>query len=256
MMKARTMNMRRCLCALLFGAALQAVAGGSRDAVAFVCGHPDDLAGWSGTALLLAERYDVHVIDYTHGERGLGEERYRDGSTRQLRTKEEENVCAAIGATLHWMDEIDGEACAPAATVEKMAALLREIRPRAVILHWPVDIHCDHMMSYAAAWRAILLAGLRGTTEVYFGEQSHQSRSFRPTVFVDISRVRKERDRIIAMYKCQWPDAMIERKRNDAKFWGQRVQMDYVEAFAVADGTVKGPGILASLYLGKDTPAK
>ena len=28
----------------------------------------------------LAEMYNVHVIDYTHGERGLGEARYLDGS--------------------------------------------------------------------------------------------------------------------------------------------------------------------------------
>ena len=235
--------------ALCVGAlAFQALAG-ARETVAFVCGHPDDLAGWSGTALLLAKRYDVHVIDYTHGERGLGEPGYRDGSTRKLRTKEEECVCAAVGATLHWLDEIDGEASVPAAMVEKMAALLREIRPKAVILHWPIDTHCDHVMSYAAAWRAIQLVGLRGTTEVYFGEQSHQSRSFRPTVFVDISGVREARDRVIAMYKCQNPDSIIERKRNDARFWGQRVQMGYVEAFAVADGTVKGPGILASLAI-------
>ena len=111
--KAFRFGLALCIGALAF----QALAG-ARETVAFVCGHPDDLAGWSGTALLLAKRYDVHVIDYTHGERGLGEPGYRDGSTRKLRTKEEENVCAAIGATLHWLDEIDGEASVPAATVE------------------------------------------------------------------------------------------------------------------------------------------
>ena len=51
-----------------------------RDAVVYVAAHPDDLAGSIGTVMCLAEMYNVHVIDYTHGERGLGEVRYLDGS--------------------------------------------------------------------------------------------------------------------------------------------------------------------------------
>ena len=71
----------------------------SREAIVYVSCHPDDLAGSIGTVMRLAETYDVHIFEYTHGERGLGEEQYRDGSCRKLRTAEDEAVCRAIGVT-------------------------------------------------------------------------------------------------------------------------------------------------------------
>ena len=220
---------------------------GAREAVVFVCAHPDDLAQPMGTAMLLAEKYDVHVIDFTHGEQGIDERHYRDGSCKAMRTKEEENVCAALGVKLHWMDEIDGESHASKETTERMTKLLKELKPKAVIMHWPVDIHCDHVMSSASAWRAILFAGLRGSCEVYFHDQTVQSRTFRPSVFVDVSRVEERKERVIGLYKCQQPDELIDRRHTDAKFWGFRIGVKYAEAFAVADGTVRGSGILAGL---------
>lgn len=54
--------------------ALMALTGLAKESVVFVCAHPDDFGGISGTGMRLAEKFDVHVIDYTHGERGLGEE--------------------------------------------------------------------------------------------------------------------------------------------------------------------------------------
>lgn len=219
----------------------------ARETVVIVAAHPDDLAGELGTALLLAEKYDVHVIDYTHGERGLGEEGYLDGSTRKRRTAEEERVCAGLGAKLHWLEEIDGDTYVTKESAARMTELLKEIRPKAVIMHWPVDIHCDHMMSSMAAWRAILFAGIRDTAEVYFHEQTVQSRSFRPNVFVDITRVEKRKEELIRLYECQWPETLIDRKRNDAIFWGRRIGVAFAEAYVACDGTVKGAGILAAL---------
>ena len=233
--------------AVLVAALILSSAVEAREAVAFICAHPDDLAGEIGTALLLSERYDVHVIDYTHGERGLGEAGYLDGSTRKRRTAEEERVCAAIGAQLHWLEEVDGDTYVTKESAARMTELLKEIRPKAIIMHWPVDIHCDHMMSSMAVWRGVLFAGIRDTAEIYFHEQTVQSRSFRPDVFVDISRVEARKEELIRLYECQWPETIVERKRTDAVFWGRRIGAEFAEAFAVADGTVKGAGILAGL---------
>ena len=217
-------------------AAAMAVSAGAKESVAFVCAHPDDFGGISGTGMLLAEKYDVHVIDYTHGERGLGEEGYRDGSVRKMRTAEETEACKAAGVTLHWLEEIDGEASAGMETCKKLAALLKELNPRAVILHWPVDTHNDHVMSAAASLRAIQLAGLR--PEVYFQEQHHQSRSYRPVLYVDITPVKARTDKLIGCYKCQWPDQMIVRKTADAKAFGAEVGMEFAETLAPMGGTV------------------
>ena len=223
-------------CMAMVLAAAMAVSAGAKESVAFVCAHPDDFGGISGTGMLLAEKYDVHVIDYTHGERGLGEEGYRDGSVRKMRTAEETEACKVAGVTLHWLEEIDGEASAGMETCKKLAALLKGLNPRAVILHWPVDTHNDHVMSAAASLRAIQLAGLR--PEVYFQEQHHQSRSYRPVLYVDISPVKARKDRLIGCYKCQWPDQMVVRKTADAKAYGAEVGMEYAETLAPMGGTV------------------
>ncbi len=49
-----------------------------KESIVFLGAHPDDLASEMGTALLFARAsFDVHVVDYTHGERGCGEEKTR-----------------------------------------------------------------------------------------------------------------------------------------------------------------------------------
>ena len=208
----------------------------AKESVVFVCAHPDDFGGISGTGILLAEKYDVHVIDYTHGERGLGEKGYRDGSVRKMRIEEEGNACRIAGVTLHWLDEIDGEASAGMETCRKLAALLEEIGPRAVILHWPIDTHNDHVMSAAASLRAIQLAGLK--PEIYFQTQHHQSRSYHPVFYVNIGPVKARKDALIDCYKCQWPDKMKVRKTADAKAYGAEVGFELAETLAPMGGTV------------------
>ena len=47
-------------------AAESVLANPPKERVVFVCAHPDDLAGPSGTAILLARKFDVHVIDYNN----------------------------------------------------------------------------------------------------------------------------------------------------------------------------------------------
>lgn len=229
--------------AMMLAAAMSvAAAASARDSVVFVCAHPDDIGGCSGTAMLLAEKFDVHVVDYTHGERGLGEKGHLDGTCRAMRTKEETEACAIAGATLHWMEVVDGEADASLETCKKLAALLKEINPRAVIAHWPLDTHPDHMMSCAATLKAIGLAGLK--PEVYFQEQPHQTLSFQPVYYVPITSVKERKDALISCYRCQWPDAMKKRKTQDAIFRGRAIHCDFAEAFAVLNNTVKGAGVL------------
>ena len=160
-----------------------------KERVVFVGGHPDDLAGEIGTALLLASKYEIHVIDFTRGGRGLGEAGHIDGTTAARRTKEEERVCKAIGATLHWIDEVDGEAYACRRACELMAKILAEVKPRAIITHWPIDKHLDHAMASVATLKAVKLAGIE--PEIYFHEQDHQTRGFMPVHYVDVTRVQK-----------------------------------------------------------------
>ena len=218
----------------------QLVADVGRECVAFVCAHPDDLAGCSGTAFLLAEKFDVRVIDFTRGEGGLGAAGYRDGSAARLRMAEERAACAMLGTEPYFLCETNycGEmAYAGRRVTKQLTDIFKEIKPRAVILHWPLDTHPDHVQSTAAALHAIYLANIK--PEIYFQEQTTQSRSFQPAYYVDITRVKDRKDKLIMCYKCQKPEPMRKRKEEDAIFRGRRIGVKYAEAFGVYEGSVK-----------------
>ena len=183
----------------------------AKDVIVIVPAHPDDLIPCIGFCLLAREQFEIHVIDLTHGERGLGDKAYKDGSCKRIRMAEEQAVCDAVGAQLHWLDEIDGEAYACRETCEKLAGVLKELNPRAVFAHWPVDIHGDHVMAGAAAQKALFLAGL--SPEIYFMEQGYQAKRFVPDHFVDITDVAERKYEILRFYKCQYRDGTIEKNK-------------------------------------------
>ena len=205
---------------------------GGREAIAFVCAHPDDLCGCAGLAFRLADlgKYDLHVIDFTHGKRGLGEAAYLDGSCRAQRIQEEEAACAMLGAQLHWLDEIDGDSYARPETCAKLAALLSQIRPRAAIAHWPIDCHADHSMSAAAFQRAMQLS--RVFPEVYFMEQVHQSRHFHADRYVDITTTAERKYALLGLYVCQSGDQIAAERRIAEMYHGRKIGVEFAEAYA------------------------
>ena len=100
----------RCTRAVVAAMSIVAASGMSaaKDRIVVVPAHPDDLIPCFGTCLKSKDIFEWHVIEFTHGERGLGERGYKDGSTKKIRMAEEEAVCKELGAQLHWLDEIDG----------------------------------------------------------------------------------------------------------------------------------------------------
>ena len=237
---------------------LAALSAGARETAVVVAAHPDDLISCAGAAAILAQHYELHLVDTTHGERGLGEAKYRDGSCRALRIKEEEKACSIVGAKLHWLDEIDGEAAAGSETVSRFTELFKALKPKVVLMPWPVNSHADHTMAMAAAWSGLAQAGLRtpamrwekgaaAPVEVYFYEQTTQTRSFRPTTFVDITSVKAKKDAVIMCYACQSPELLREQRTADAIFWGRRIGVDYAETYVACDGLVRGDGVFARL---------
>ena len=225
----------------LFAAAVFCAAAPALEKVVFVGGHPDDFAAEVGLALLMRGKFEVHVVDLTHGERGCGPEKFASGWTKAKRTKEEESVCAAVGATLHWLDEVDGEAYASRETCAKFADILKELNPRAIITHWPLDHHLDHVMAFTATMKAVQLA--RISPEIYYHEQDHQTKGFQPAYWVDVSEVEAEKERIIGLYECQGGAAHIApNKRLNGDFRGRNMhkRAAFAEAYAVYPGATQG----------------
>lgn len=233
------------LCLSLSALALAA----EREKVVFVVAHPDDLAQPSGTALLLSRKYDVKVVDYTRGENGLGEKGYRDGSTGRMRVAEERAACRFLNTEPVFLSCVNYKGQDVAAyekATRELVALFEEWKPRAVFLHWPLDTNPDHGMSSASAMHALYLA--KQSPEVYFFEQTSQTRSFRPTHYVDVGSVRETKNRLMACYVCQDAPDIIARKTADDQFRGRRVGLGAAEAFAVYEGSVRdGRGVLDDL---------
>jgi LmbE family N-acetylglucosaminyl deacetylase len=87
----------------------------SKPSIVFVVAHPDDLAIiMGGTALLLKDRYQLHVLCASKGERGypwkgVGRLKPINPEIATIRAKEEKAACAMLGANLTFLGQIDGE---------------------------------------------------------------------------------------------------------------------------------------------------
>lgn len=220
-----------------------------KDRVFFVGAHPDDSEGFAATAFLLRDKYDVHVIDLTRGELGLGPEGLKDGSTAKRRMAEEAEACALLGATPHFLDEVDGSAYAGKASVDNLVKLIRELKPVAIFTHWPVDTHCDHVQTAAVTRRAAAEAGFRG--EYYFFEVLRsQTVNFRPLYSVDVSKTIADKAAMLRKYVCQNEgDGLVKEKLDQAKARGEErtPKCAAAEVFTTYDGRPIEKGVLEQL---------
>ena len=220
---------------------------GEPEAVVFVAAHPDDIISSIGTMLLMKDRFQIHVVDYTDG--GF------NPNLVPVRRKEEARVCAALNAKVHYIDEHDGDAYATRDSVAKLEKILREVKPRAVFAHWPIDVHSDHVMSFAAMMKAA--RRVECPFEMYFFQYTINSKNFPASIFVDITSVAEEKWRIIRLYECQNPsDAMcqeeiITSRRVAANMWPPNPK-GYAEAFAPVAGRPQGPSIFTEIQRAPD----
>ena len=225
-------------------------AASRKERVLFFVAHPDDTIACAGTMFLMKDRFELHVGVLTHGERGLGEKGYRDGSTKATRTKEEESAAAMVGATVHWFDEVDGDAYPNRDVCRRVADLLLELKPRAIVAMWPLDFHQDHAMSSACIQKAIGLVGMREVIEFYFMEESYDSRTFMPAYTVDVTEVMEQKRAFIRQHVSQnTGDRMCALEMFDAEMRAQRcatfnvlgsARSKCVERFAQWDGKPQG----------------
>ncbi len=217
-----------------------------KEAIVFIGAHPDDSEGYAATAFLLRDRYDLHVVDLTHGELGLGRAGLVDGSTAATRTEEECRACALLGATPHFLAEIDGDAFAGGSSVSLLTALFQELRPRAVFTHWPVDVHQDHVQ--AAAVTAHALKRLDYKPEIYFFEVMFaQTANYRPLYYVDVSSTAAQKEELLRAYACQnRDDGLVRDNLQRARIRGAEAfpPVREAETFTTLDGCPIPGGVL------------
>jgi len=113
--------------------------------VAFAIGaHPDDIEIFmSGTLLLLAEAgYEIHYLNVANG--CCGTTLYDRDTIARMRREEAQAAAAMLGATFHESLCNDLEIFYDQPTLSRLAAVIREVAPRIILTHPPVDYMEDH----------------------------------------------------------------------------------------------------------------
>jgi bacillithiol biosynthesis deacetylase BshB1 len=149
-----------------------------------IMAHPDDaelLVG--GTLASTAARgHSVGILDLSGGERG-------SFGNAGLRATEAANAAKVLGVSRHNAGLPDGELENTPAARAIVAGIIRELKPRAVILHWPDARHPDHRAAAELGRDAAFLAGIGGRhrpTKVLYS-LTYQEVHVKPTFVVDIS---------------------------------------------------------------------
>ena len=216
-----------------------------------IAAHPDDVElTCGGTLIKMAERgYRTGILDLTAGEMGTR-------GTPQIRAKEAAASAKILGA--RWRSTLglpDSDVQANRRHKMKLAAVIRELRPRTVILPYWQARHPDHYHASQLAYEGCFLAGLK---QLPIPGEPHRPfkiiyatayADVRPTFVVDITQEYERRRRAILSYGSQFrPDKAekkskvylpIDRLEEDmnqlARHYGQMIGAGYGEPFLVKE---------------------
>jgi bacillithiol biosynthesis deacetylase BshB1 len=214
-----------------------------------IAAHPDDVEQTcGGTLIRMAERgYRTAVVDLTAGEmgtRGTPGQRLEEAAAagRQMLLAERHN--------LHLPDaRLENTLQARLA----LAAKIRELRPRVVILPYGRARHPDHYRASEIGFEGCFLAGLK---KLDIEGRPHRPAKVlyssiyadvRPTFVVDISAQFERRLRALLCYRSQYEsraegahlfpeqEAVAERIRAAARQYGMLIHARYGEPFVVRE---------------------
>ena len=147
------------------------------------------------------------------------------------RTIEEKAVCARLGVEPVFLPEIDGESYVTPETCDIIENLFREAPPTAIITHWPVDVHADHVMCGAAVIRTVRKGKI--PAEMYFYRQNRQSRNLPEDVYFPFdSRIMDLKCELLSLYVCQDGSSIAARERIEDTYNGYRCGAEFAECYA------------------------
>jgi 4-oxalomesaconate hydratase len=203
-------------------------------------------------ALVTANGGEAIVLALSYGERGESGELWKEpGQTvervKAIRHEQAERAAHLLGARFVSFDlgdyplEVDREA------TERLAQLIRDFRPDAILTHTPIDpFNPDHPVANQAVQQARLLssgAGVASAFETieppplyYFEPHQPELCGFVPNVFVDITPVFEKK--VAAMqvmasqqYLQHYYAELAERRANHARRISGAKDIRYAEAF-------------------------
>ena len=212
-----------------------------------IAAHPDDVELTSGGTLLkmVEKGYTTGILDLTAGEMGTR-------GTPETRAKEA--AAAAKILRVSWRGNLgvpDSDVQPTRANKMRLAKVIREFRPRTVIIPFWEARHPDHYHASTLGYEGCFLAGLKqlpleGEPYRPFKILYHTSfEGMSPTFIVDITKQYERRRRAILAYGSQFRPAKSEKKhkvflaideleeRMDllSRHYGQMIGVKYGEPF-------------------------
>ena len=162
-----------------------------------IMAHPDDAELLCGGTLARAvdQGHTVGILDLTAGESGS----FGDRGTR---AKEAEQAARVLGVHMRRTAGLPDAALENTVTARNaVAAIIRELKPRTVILHWPDARHPDHRAASEIGRDACFVAGIGGhhrPSKVLYA-LTYQETSIKPTFVVDVTQqMSRKLDAIVA----------------------------------------------------------
>ncbi|MBZ9751849.1 bacillithiol biosynthesis deacetylase BshB1 [Deinococcus sp. HMF7604] len=214
--------------------------------------HPDDAEiGAGGTLIRLAQAgRAVGILELSRGERGTQ-------GTPEVRVAECARAADIMG--LAWRGQLglpDGELRDTLEAAHALAATLRAVRPRVLVVPHHHDRHPDHFGTYHLSKRAVHLAQLKKADLT--GEPHRVSRvllyqgnaDIRPTLLVDVEAVQDTWAAAVLAHQSQFAGAaisetvtpeIVERRRARLTYWGTLARARYAEAFETEDPLLADP---------------
>ena len=210
-----------------------------------IAAHRDDVEQTCGGTLLRMAARGLHtaILDLTRGEAG-------SRGTAEERGREAEEAAKLLG--VGWRKALDLPDGAVENTLEnriKIARVLREVRPRVVILPYWQARHPDHAITATLGYEACFLAGL---AKIETGTAPHRPfkivyaslyADVRPSFVVDVTPFMEQRHSALMAYKSQYanqaaggglfvPEEEIrERTFAEARHYGLLAGVKYGEPF-------------------------
>jgi N-acetylglucosamine malate deacetylase 1 len=217
-----------------------------------IAAHPDDVElTCGGTLLKMAGRgYKTGILDLTAGEMGTR-------GTPETRAKEAAKAAKLLRVT--WRQVLgvpDSDVQASRQHKLRLAAVIRELRPKTVILPYWEARHPDHYNASTLGYEGCFLAGLK---QLPIGGEAHRpfkilystafAEGVRPTFVVDITEQYERRRKAILAYGSQFRPKKGEKKSQVqlgleeledvmnrlARHYGQMVGVRYGEPFLIKE---------------------
>jgi bacillithiol biosynthesis deacetylase BshB1 len=213
-----------------------------------IAAHPDDVElTCGGTLLKMAQRgYKTGILDLTAGEMGTR-------GTPEIRAKEAAKAAKLLGVKWRGTLGVPDSDVQPSRQHKlRLASVIRELRPKTVILPYWEARHPDHYHASTLGYEACFLAGLKQLPiegEAYRPFKILYCTSYyadvRPTFVVDITAQYELRRRAILAFGSQFMpkksekkgkvhlaiDRLEEEMNQLARHYGQMIGARYGEPF-------------------------